>query len=119
MEQWMQMGRKIRELINPSTMPVAVKFLEEEAQIPKRVRRPFRDLGRKVAPDVILIYVNPVQMMRLVHGATRRTGKPIKVSFQGGPHRAPKGLWGRIWIRTLRWLCPATARLPNPKKCFP
>ena len=39
MEQWIQMGRKIRELVNPSTLPVAVKFLEEEAQIPERSRR--------------------------------------------------------------------------------
>jgi uncharacterized protein (DUF169 family) len=50
MEQWMQMGRKLRELVNPSTMPVAVKFLKEEDQIPVKARRPLRDLKVKMAP---------------------------------------------------------------------
>jgi len=47
MEQWMQMGRKLREMVNPSTMPVAVKFLKEEDQIPGKARRPLRDLKVK------------------------------------------------------------------------
>ncbi|MBW1797988.1 MAG: DUF169 domain-containing protein [Deltaproteobacteria bacterium] len=50
MEKWMQMGRKLRELVNPSTMPVAVKFLKEEDQIPVKARRPLRDLKVKMAP---------------------------------------------------------------------
>jgi len=29
MEQWIHLGRKLREPVNPSTMPVAVKFLEK------------------------------------------------------------------------------------------
>jgi uncharacterized protein (DUF169 family) len=193
MEQWMQMGRKIREFINPSTMPVAVKFLEEEAQIPERVRRPFRDLGRrmapcqgqamarlygwtvafaredlgcaiaghtygwervndaagavgfltrmnyasdeaaaaemftgfrtldpvydpivvysplertKVVPDVILIYVNPAQMMRLIHGATRRTGKPIQGSFSGRAASCTEGVVGAYLDKDVKVVVP-------------
>ena len=28
MDQWIDMGRRLRELINPSTMPVAVKITD-------------------------------------------------------------------------------------------
>jgi uncharacterized protein (DUF169 family) len=37
----------------------------------------------KIEPDVILVYVNPAQMMRLIHGATYHTGKSIESSFSG------------------------------------
>lgn len=50
MEKWMQMGGKLREMVNPSTMPVAVKFLKEEGQIPGKARRPLKDLKVKMAP---------------------------------------------------------------------
>jgi len=50
MEQWMQMGRKLREFINPSTMPVAVKFLKKKDSIPEKSRRPLKDLKVKMAP---------------------------------------------------------------------
>lgn len=193
MEQWMQMGRKIRELVNPSTMPVAVKFLKKEAQIPKRVRRPLRDLGRrmapcqgqamarlygwtvafsredlgcaiaghtygwerandatgavgfltrmnyasdetaaaemfagfrtldlaydpivvysplertKVAPDVILIYANPAQMMRLIHGATRRSGKSIQGSFSGRAASCTEGVVGAYLDKDAKVVVP-------------
>jgi len=36
-----------------------------------------------VEPDVILIYCNPAQLMRLIHGATQKEGKPITCSFLG------------------------------------
>jgi uncharacterized protein (DUF169 family) len=170
MEKWTEFGKKIRELINPDTFPVAVKILKDESQIPSKARRPLRDLKvvmapcqgsamarrygwtvafapedvgcaiaahtygwerssdetgainfltgvnyasdesaarevlkgwrsldmgdklavvysplerTKIEPDVILIYVNPAQMMRLIHGATYHTGKPIQSSFTG------------------------------------
>ena len=181
MEQWIEMGRKLREFINPSTMPVAVKFLEGEEQIPGKARRPLRDLGVKIAPcqgasmarrygwtvalagedvgcaiaahtygwervldatgainfltrmdyasddkaaaevlagfrllemgqdvvmvysplertkvepDVVLIYVNPAQMMRLIHGATHHTGKPLTSSFSGRAASCTEGVIG-------------------------
>ena len=181
MEKWMQMGRQLRERVNPSTMPVAVKFLKEEDQIPVKTRRPLRDLKVKMAPcqgaamarrygwtvaftredvgcaiaahtygwervsdatgaisfltrmnyasdeksaaevlagfrqlemeddpivvysplertkvepDVILIYVNPAQMMRLIHGGTHRSGKPIESSFSGRAASCTEGVIG-------------------------
>ena len=181
MEQWIEMGRKLRELVNPSTMPVAVKFLKEEGQIPVKTRRPLRDLKVKMAPcqgsamarlygwtvaftsedqgcaiaahtygwervsdgtgaisfltrmnyasdekcaakmlagfrllemgddptvvysplertkvepDVILIYVNPAQMMRLIHGVTHHTGNPIESSFSGRAASCTEGVIG-------------------------
>jgi uncharacterized protein (DUF169 family) len=35
----------------------------------------------KMEPDVVLVYVNPAQMMRLIHGATYQSGKPIQSRF--------------------------------------
>jgi uncharacterized protein (DUF169 family) len=48
----------------------------------------------KIEPDVILIYVNPAQMMRLVHGATYHTGKPIESSFSGRAASCTEGVLG-------------------------
>ena len=50
MEQWIELGKELREFVNPSTMPVAVKFLKDEKMIPQKARRPQRDLGVKIAP---------------------------------------------------------------------
>ncbi|MCD6307259.1 MAG: DUF169 domain-containing protein [Deltaproteobacteria bacterium] len=36
-----------------------------------------------MAPDVALIYVNPAQMMRLIHGIAYHKGKPVESSFSG------------------------------------
>ena len=170
MEKWMELGKKMREFINPDTFPVAVKILEDESQIPPKARRPLRDLKvimapcqgsamarrygwtvafgpedvgcaiaahtygwerltdyagainfltrvnyardetaarevinafrtlemgerlavvysplerTKIEPDVILAHVNPAQMMRLIHGATYHSGRPIQGSFSG------------------------------------
>ena len=181
MEQWMLMGRKLREFVTPTTMPVAVKLLKEEGLIPAKARRPLKDLGVKiapcqgaamarrygwtvalagedvgcaiaahtygwekvvdasgaidfftrmnyasddkaaaevlagfrtlemgqdvvvvysplertrVAPDVVLIYVNPAQMMRLIHGATHQSGKPLTSSFSGRAASCTEGVIG-------------------------
>ncbi|MFB0561376.1 MAG: DUF169 domain-containing protein [Candidatus Lokiarchaeia archaeon] len=37
----------------------------------------------KIAPDVILVYGNPAQMMRLIHGATYKEGKRLKSELLG------------------------------------
>lgn len=181
MEKWFKLGEKLRSLINPSTFPVAVKFLKEEAQIPDKAKRPLRDLKVKMAPcqgsamarrygwtvaftredvgcgiaahtygwdrvtdergaihffthmnyaadekaavevmsgflrlemgkglvvvysplertkiepDVILIYVNPAQLMRLIHGATYHSGKPIEGNFSGRASSCTEGVLG-------------------------
>ena len=46
----------------------------------------------KVEPDVILIYVNPAQMMRLIHGATYRQGTPVAGSFSGRAASCTEGV---------------------------
>jgi len=181
MEKWFSLGGNLRSLVNPSTFPVAVRFLSEEAQIPPQARRPLRDFKVKMAPcqgsamarrygwtvafskedvgcaiaahtygwervtderwpirfltkmnytadekaasevfsgflhlemgnelivvysplewtkiepDVILIYVNPAQLMRLIHGATYRTGTPLQGSFSGRAGSCTEGVIG-------------------------
>jgi len=37
----------------------------------------------KIEPDVVLIYANPAQIMRLAHGITHKNGKPIEGSVSG------------------------------------
>ncbi|MCF8120378.1 MAG: DUF169 domain-containing protein, partial [Deltaproteobacteria bacterium] len=50
MDQWIHLGEKLRALINPSTLPVAVKFLKDASRIPEKARRPLGDLKVKMAP---------------------------------------------------------------------
>lgn len=181
MEKWFELGKALREFINPDTFPVAVKLLGDASQIPASIKRPLRDLnvpmapcqgsamarrygwtvafgpedvgcaiaahtygwervkneagaiefftrmnyvhdqeaGRealagfrqldlgdklavvysplertKVEPDVVLIYTNAAQMMRLIHGATYRTGRPIQSSFSGRASSCTEGVIG-------------------------
>lgn len=46
----------------------------------------------KVEPDVILIYVNAAQMMRLIHGATYRAGTSIHSNFSGRASSCTEGV---------------------------
>ena len=184
MEEWRKLGEALRRYINPTTFPVAVKFLKDAEEPPQEARSPLRDLQvrlahcqaqavtrkygwtliltpedlgcaisghtygwkpadpkravdfltrmnyaadedsalkvlrgfrtlepgtcravvysplewTKVVPEVILIYLNPAQLMRCLHGSTQRTGEPVTSSFtgQGGHlHRGgPGGLSG-------------------------
>jgi len=50
LENWIGLDRKLRSLINPSTFPVAVKFLTQEASIPNRSKRPMRHMKIPMAP---------------------------------------------------------------------
>ncbi len=192
MEKWIQLGEKLRYLVNPATFPVAVKLLEREDEIPKRAKRPLRDLGVKMAPcqgssmarrygwtlaftdedqgcaiaahtygwerassdgaihfltrmnyaaneeaaaevlagfrtlemgngpivvysplertkiepDVILIYVNPAQLMRLIHGATCHTGRPIESNFSGRAASCTEGVIGAYLDNELKVVVP-------------
>jgi uncharacterized protein (DUF169 family) len=46
----------------------------------------------KVEPDVVLVYVNPAQLMRLVHGATQRSGMAVEGSFSGRAGSCTEGV---------------------------
>ena len=52
MTDWKELDRGLRKYVNPETHSVAVKFLDDEAQIPPRARRPLRDLDLKPWPLV-------------------------------------------------------------------
>jgi uncharacterized protein (DUF169 family) len=193
MENWFSLGEKLRNMVNPSTFPVAVKFLERENEIPHKAKRPLRDLGvqmapcqgsamsrrygwtiaftqedvgcaiaahtygwnrvtdpegavhftvtmnyasdekaaaellagwpvldtdhdpivvysplerTKIEPDVVLIYVNPAQMMRLIHGATHHSGKPVESSFSGRAASCTEGVIGAYIDNALKIVVP-------------
>ncbi len=193
MEEWHQMGDKVRRFVNPATFPVAVRFLTEASEIPPSARRPFRDLKVRMAPcqgaamsrrygwtvafgkedvgcaiaantygwerieddegvirfmthmnyasdasaarkaltsfrqlefgedlvvvysplertrvepDVILIYVNPAQLMRLIHGGTYHRGKPIESTFSGKAASCTEGVIGAYLDRALKVVVP-------------
>jgi uncharacterized protein (DUF169 family) len=193
MEKWISLGEKLRNLVNPSTFQVAVKFLENENKIPHKAKRPLRDLGVKMAPcqgsamvrrygwtiaftsedvgcaiaahtygwdrvtdpkgaihflimmnyasdenaaaemfgglrvlktdhrpivvysplertdlepDVILIYVNPAQMMRLIHGATYHSGRPVESSFSGRAASCTEGVIAAYVDNALKIVVP-------------
>jgi uncharacterized protein (DUF169 family) len=46
----------------------------------------------KIEPDVILMYLNPAQLMRCLHGSTYHTGKPITCSFSGRAASCTEGV---------------------------
>lgn len=48
----------------------------------------------KVEPDVILVYADPAQTMRLIHGATHHTGIPLTSSFSGRASSCTEGVIG-------------------------
>jgi uncharacterized protein (DUF169 family) len=193
MEKWSELGRRLRNRINPDTFSVAVTFLKEESEIPSKVRRPLRDLGvkiapcqgsamarrygwtvavgpqdaacgiaahtygwerltdfrgavdfltrmnyaqdengaqeilsglltldagegltvvysplewTKVAPDVVLVYVNPAQLMRLIHGATYHSGKPLQCTFSGRAASCTEGVIGAYLDKTVKVVVP-------------
>ncbi|RLA87160.1 MAG: hypothetical protein DRG40_01070 [Deltaproteobacteria bacterium] len=192
MEDWRELGGKLRELVRLLSMPVAVKLLKGK-EPPAGARRPLRDLGVKMAPcqgaamarrygwtvafgredvgcgiaahtygwervkgeegaidfffrmryavdrdaareivegfpllelgddlvvvysplertkvepDVVLIYANPAQMMRLIHGATYHTGKPLGGSFSGRAASCTEGVIGAYLGRDTRVVVP-------------
>ncbi|MBK5101786.1 MAG: DUF169 domain-containing protein, partial [Desulfobacteraceae bacterium] len=60
----------------------------------------------KVAPDVILTYVNPAQLMRLIHGATHGSGKPIESSFSGRAGSCTEGVIGAYLDNAVKVVVP-------------
>jgi uncharacterized protein (DUF169 family) len=195
MEPWAAFNEKLRAYVNPATFPVAVSLLGDTSQIPKRAKRPKRDLKVQLAPcqgaamarrygwtvafthedvgcaiaahtygwertadpkgaiyfltrmnyvadegaarsaltglprlemggepvvvyspldrtetkpHVILIYANPAQVMRLIHGATYHTGQPIESRFPGRAASAPRASSGLLTTSRSRSWSQAT-----------
>lgn len=46
----------------------------------------------KIEPDVILMYLNPAQLMRCLHGSTYHSGQPITCSFSGRAASCTEGV---------------------------
>lgn len=166
MENWIDIGKSLEEILRPQTYPLAVRFVHDESEFPEKTRRPEdkiaicqaltlcrkygwtmgitdEDSGcpgasltygwstpldksqlaqffyiagyasdengaqrivenldqleskkyggivispltrTKVIPDVILVYGNPAQMMRLLQGAMYKEGKTLKSDLSG------------------------------------
>jgi uncharacterized protein (DUF169 family) len=60
----------------------------------------------KIEPDVILVYVNPAQLMRLIHGATYHSGKPIESNFSGRAASCTEGVLGAFLHNTPKVVAP-------------
>ena len=166
MENWMNMGKSLEEILRLQTYPLAVKLVKNESEFPERTRRPEQKIAvcqaltisrrygwtmgitekdsacpavnlaygwtnladeqamaqfflaggyasdetvaktivdnldhletgkyggvvvspltrTKIVPDVILVYGNPAQIMRLIQGAMHKEGKKVKSELAG------------------------------------
>ena len=57
-------------------------------------------------PDVVLLYGNPGQIMRMIHGSTRRTGQPVKGSFSGRAASCTEGVLGAFLDKAPKVVVP-------------
>jgi uncharacterized protein (DUF169 family) len=46
----------------------------------------------KIDPDLVMIFCNPAQLMRLVHGATQETGAGVQSMFSGRAGTCTEGV---------------------------
>ncbi len=60
----------------------------------------------RVEPHVILFYVNPAQLMRLIHGGTYHSGKPIESNFSGRAASCTEGVIGAYLDQALKVVVP-------------
>ena len=60
----------------------------------------------KIEPDVILIYLNPAQLMRCLHGSTQRAGQPITSSFSGRAASCSEGVLGAFLDQSPKVVIP-------------
>jgi uncharacterized protein (DUF169 family) len=49
MPELKEIDQALSQFIRPATFPLAIKMLKSEDEIPERTKRPFKDLGKKVA----------------------------------------------------------------------
>ena len=59
-----------------------------------------------VAPDVVLIYVNPAQLMRLIHAATQGSGTPVDSRFSGRAASCTEGVVRAYRERAIQVVVP-------------
>lgn len=60
----------------------------------------------KIEPDIILLYLNPAQLMRCLHGTTHRTGLPITSSFSGRAGSCTEGVLGAFLDQSSKVVVP-------------
>ncbi len=60
----------------------------------------------KVGPDVVLIYLNPAQLMRCLHAATRKKGKPLICSHSGRAASCTEGVLGAYLDKSPKVVVP-------------
>ena len=60
----------------------------------------------RIEPDVILMYLNPAQLMRCLHGSTYLTGKPINCSFTGRAASCTEGVIAAYLDQTPKVVVP-------------
>jgi uncharacterized protein (DUF169 family) len=48
MKNWHDMGKRLNDLIRPSTFPIALKLFRKSSDFPEKVRRPLAHLGIKI-----------------------------------------------------------------------
>jgi len=61
----------------------------------------------KIEPDIILMYLNPAQLMRCLHGSTHHSGQPITCSFSGRAASCTEGVIGAFLDQTPKVIVPA------------
>jgi uncharacterized protein (DUF169 family) len=60
----------------------------------------------KIEPDIILMYLNPAQLMRCLHGSTYHSGQPITCSFSGRAASCTEGVIGAFLDQSPKVVVP-------------
>ena len=60
----------------------------------------------KMIPDVVLIFLNPAQLMRCLHGSTRSTGGTVTCSFTGRAATCTEGVLGAFLDQSPKVIVP-------------
>ncbi|HOO50266.1 MAG TPA: DUF169 domain-containing protein [Alphaproteobacteria bacterium] len=60
----------------------------------------------KIEPDIILMYLNPAQLMRCLHGSTHHSGQPITCSFSGRAASCTEGVIGAFLDQSPKIVVP-------------
>jgi uncharacterized protein (DUF169 family) len=60
----------------------------------------------KIEPDVVSIFANPAQMMRLIHGATHHRGTAVESRFSGRAGSCTEGILGAFLDKTPKLVVP-------------
>jgi len=63
----------------------------------------------KIVPDVVLVYGNPAQIMRLIQGSMYKEGQKVKSELAGMAASCTGGIIRAFNQTSIRWLFPETA----------